>query len=153
MRNNEKQKKIWNIVEITAILVLCVATLLLDYVKPVYLENELRNRFLSKIIQQGCGVIAAVLLMRRLKIQLFGMPQNWLYLIPCLIIAIDNFQFSSYFHGNMELVNNEPLDFLLFGGYCLSVGLFEECIFRGVIFSVLAGYFSKDKKGQVAILL
>ena len=70
-----------------------------------------------------------------------------LYMIPCLLIAIDNFQFSSYFQGNMQLVHNKPIDFLLFGLYCLSVGLFEECIFRGVIFAVVAGLFSKDKKG------
>lgn len=29
----------------------------------------------------------------------------------------------------------------------MAVGLFEECIFRGIVFSVLAGCFSKDRKG------
>ena len=147
MVNQENRKSIRNVIEIAVILLLCGLTLALDYLKINYVEHELRNKYLSKIIQQGCGGIAAILLMRRLNIRLFGKPQHMLYMIPCLLIAIDNFQFSSYFQGNMQLVHNEPMDFLLFALYCLSVGLFEECIFRGVIFAVVAGLFSKDKKG------
>ena len=147
MSNQAKQKNIQNIVEIALILLFCGLTLALDYIKIDYVSHELRNKYLSKIVQQGCGGIAAILLMRRLGIRLFGKPQQLLYLIPCLLIAIDNFQFSSYFNGNMELVHKQPMDFVLFGLYCLSVGLFEECIFRGVIFTVFAGLFSKDKKG------
>ena len=131
----------------TIILALCIVTVLLDFVKIEYTTNELHNKYISKIIQQSVGVIAIVLLFRRLNIKLFGLPQKWLYLIPCLIVAIDNFQWSSYLNGNMELVNSQPIDFILFGAYCLAVGMFEECIFRGVIFAVLAGQFSKDKDG------
>lgn len=147
MQNTEAQKRIRNIAEITIILVLCLATLALDFIKINYVENEFRNKFLSKIIQQGLGAVAAILLMRRLKIRLFGIPQKWLYLIPCLIVAIDNFQWVSFINGNMQLVHSEPMDFVFFGLYCLAIGTFEECIFRGVIFSVLAGIFSKDKIG------
>lgn len=145
--NEDKKKRIVNILEITAILILFGLTILLDVLHLPYVGNELRNKFISKIMQQGIGCIAVILLMRRLKVKLFGVPQEWLYLIPCLIVAIDNFQWSSFLNGNMELVHNEGVDFLLFGGYCLAVGLFEECIFRGIIFSVLAEHFSKDKKG------
>lgn len=147
MANQKSKKNIRNILEIAFILLFCAVTLALDFVKVTIVPHELRNKYLSKIIQQGCGGIAAILLMRRLDIRLFGKPQNLLYLIPCVLIAIDNFQFSSYFHGNMQLIHRQPLDFLLFALYCLSVGLFEECIFRGVIFTVIAGLFSKDKKG------
>lgn len=134
-------------VEIAIILALCIATVLLDFIKINYTTNALHNNYISKIIQQGVGVIAIVLLFRRLNIKLFGMPQKWLFLIPCLIVAIDNFQWSSYLNGRMELIHNQPIDFLLFGAYCLAVGMFEECIFRGIIFSVLADNFSKDKRG------
>ena len=144
---NKAKKDIRNIIEIAIILLFCGLTLALDYIKIDYVSHELRNKYVSKIIQQGCGGIAAIFLMLRLKIRLFGKPQHLLYLIPCLLIAIDNFQFSSYFNGHMQLVHDAPIDFLLFGLYCLSVGLFEECIFRGVIFTVIAGLFTKDKKG------
>ena len=147
MSEKENQKDIRNILEIVLILLFCGLTLALDYIKIDYVSHELRNKYISKIVQQTCGGIAAILLMIRLNIRLFGKPQHLLYLIPCLLIAIDNFQFSSYFNGHMELIHKEPIDFLLFGLYCLSVGVFEECIFRGVIFTVIAGLFSKDKKG------
>ena len=147
MQVSMDKKKICHAVEITLILILCAITLLLDFVRISYLSDELRNKLLSKFIQQACGAIAAGLLLHRLGIRLFGKPQQLLYLIPCLIIAIDNFQFYAYFSGKMELVHKEAVDFILFGLYCLSVGLFEELIFRGIIFSVLASRFSKDKKG------
>ena len=147
MSNKINRKDIRNILEIALILLFCGLTLVLDYVKIDYVSHELRNKYISKIVQQACGGIAAILLMIRLNIRLFGKPQHLLYLIPCLLIAIDNFQFSSYFNGHMQLVHNEPIDFILYGLYCLSVGIFEECIFRGVIFTVIASLFSKDKKG------
>lgn len=145
--NHSSQKDIRNLVEVALILLFCGLTLALDYIKIEYVSHVLRNKYISKIIQQGCGGVAAILLMRRLGIRLFGKPEQLLYLIPCLLIAVDNFQFSSYFNGHMQLIHKEPLDFILFGLYCLSVGLFEECIFRGVIFTVFAGLFTKDKKG------
>ncbi len=147
MQNEERKKKIYNAIEIVTILLLCFITLIMDFLKITFVEHALRNRFITKILQQSCGIMAAILLMRRLGLKLFGKPQNLLYLIPCIVIAVDNFQWSSYFSGNMELVHKEGIDILLFGLYCLSVGLFEECIFRGVIFSMLAGCFTKDKKG------
>ena len=147
MQNIDVKKKIWNYAQLAIIAILCAATLLLDFIEITFVEDSSRNRFLAKIIQQGMGSIAAILVMCRLKLQLFGKPQYLLYMIPCLIIAIDNFQFSSYFNGNMRLVHNQPLDFILFGGYCLAVGLFEECIFRGIIFSVLVTCFPQNKKG------
>lgn len=146
MRNYTKQK-LKNTLEIVAIVVLCLASIVLDFIKIPYLKDNLRNALLSKVIQQSCGIGAAIFIMLRLQIKLFGKPTNLLYLIPCLIIAIDNFQFYAYFNGKMQLVNTHPLDFILFGGYCIAVGLFEECIFRGVVFSLLASWFPKNKKG------
>lgn len=143
----KNKKKIYNRIEIAIILVLCAVMIVLDVVKIEYLSDQLRNALLSKIIQQTCGSIAGILLLRRLNVKLFEKPSNWLYLIPCFIIAIDNFQFGAFFKGELTLVRKEPVDFILFGCYCLLVGLFEECIFRGVIFSVLAGVFPQNKKG------
>ena len=140
-------KTIWKKIEVPVIMILCGVTLLFDFFKINILENELHNRYVCKILQQGIGAIAVVLLLIRLKVKLFGKPQGWIFLLIGCIVAIDNFQWSSYLTGKMTLVNDKLLDFLLFGGYCLSVGMFEECIFRGVILSCLANYFPKDKGG------
>ncbi len=131
------------------IVVLCAFVLITDFVELTYTQDALKNTMISKIIQQTCGVVAAILIMVRLDIRLFGIPQQLLYLLPCVIIAVDNFQFSSYFNGNMTLATNAPLDFILFGLYCLMVGTFEECIFRGILFAILASQFSKDRKGFI----
>ncbi|MBQ7913513.1 MAG: CPBP family intramembrane metalloprotease [Clostridia bacterium] len=146
MHNHTKQK-IQNIVQVVCIVALCLASIILEFIKISYLKDGLRNALLSKIIQQACGGAAAILIMVRLKIRLFNRPQKLLFLIPCFIIAIDNFQFFSFFSGNMKLINTHPLDVLLFIGYCLAVGLFEECIFRGILFSLLASWLPKNKKG------
>ncbi len=147
MQNTTRKARIWNGVEIGLICLFCAFTLLLDFIQIPYVEEAYRNRMLSKIIQQSCGSIAAVLVLRRLGVRLFGKIRNWLYLIPCLLIGVDNFQFFAYFSGKMQLVYTEPLDWLLFIGYCLGIGLFEELIFRGVLFQVFAGMFSADRKG------
>ena len=147
MPKSTKRKNIWNIIQIVLILAFCCVTVTLDIICCARFNGSLQKTMLCKILQQLCGTAAAILLMQRLNVRLFGKPQKWLCLIPCFIVAIDNFQFSAYFNGKMELVYDKPTDILLFGGYCLSVGLFEECIFRGVIFSLLAGMFPQNKKG------
>ena len=48
--NDEVKKRIGNIVEIAVILILCGVTILLDFLKITYVENELWNKFLSKIV-------------------------------------------------------------------------------------------------------
>ena len=147
MQESNSRKSIWNIVQIVIIVLLCAFVLITDFIKLTYTQDALKNAMLSKILQQACGAAAAILIMVRLDIRLFGKPQQLLYIIPCMIIAVDNFQFSSYFNGNLQLATTNPLDFILFAVYCLCVGLFEECIFRGIVFSILASQFPKNKKG------
>lgn len=149
MANTDKKKENNGRFTTVIIVVLCIAMLVLSVWDIRYAEDEARNLWIGRILQQTCGCLAVILLLARLKIKAFGKPQNWLYLIPCLVIAVNNFPFWSYFNGNMRLVKSEAFDFLLFAMYCLSVGLFEELVFRGVLFSLLAERFSKDKKGLV----
>lgn len=134
-------------IRLIAIVVLFAITVALSFADIRYSKDEYRNMLASRIVQNAVGSVAAVLIMRRMQIRLFGKPQRLLFLLPCLCIAIDNLPFCSYCNGNMQLVRTQTADMLFFIAYCLSVGIFEECVFRGVIFSVLAGCFSADKKG------
>ena len=147
MQNKGDSKKIRDEINLLIILTFFAVVALLEFIPFAYINNDLHNRFISKIIQQTCGSIAGILILVRLKIRLFGKPQNLLYFLPCLIIAVDNFQFSSYFSGKMQLLYTRPVDFILFFGYCMAIGMFEEIVFRGIIFSIIAGTFSKDKQG------
>ncbi len=147
MPNNETRKSMQANVILVIILLLCAITAVLEVVDIQYSKDALYDRFIAKIVQQSCGAVAGILILQRLDIKLFKKPQNLLYLIPCFIIAIDNFQFFAYFNGKMGLVNTKPIAFILFFGYCMSIGLFEEVVFRGIIFSIIAGYCTKDRKG------
>ena len=147
MQKTGKRKSIRNVIQIALIVAFFVATFALDFICCRSFNDTLQKIMFCKLLQQICGATAVILLMMRLKIRLFGKPQKWLCLIPCLIIAIDNFQFGAYINGRMELVYRKPTDILLFGGYCLSVGLFEECLFRGVIFALLVDILPQNKRG------
>ncbi len=88
------------------------------------------------------------MLLARLRMwKIFGRVEQWLFVLPCIGIALNNFQWVSFFQGKMRLVTQDGMDFLLFALYCLSIALFEELVFRGVIFSLLLTAFPKDKKG------
>lgn len=149
----QKEKKRISTREVTVltfIAVLCLITVVFDYLPITFIEDDFKNRMIGKIIQQSCGSVAAILLMKRAGIRLFGRVQGWLYLIPCVIIAVDNFRFWAYFTAETTpTLYGDGLDYSLFILNCLCVGLFEECIFRGVIFAVLASCFSKDKAGFI----
>ena len=131
------------------IIVLFAITLLFELFKFSLVNDVWRNEKICSIIKLGCGGIAAILLMIKSGIRLFGKPQKWLYLLPCLLVAINNFQWISYYNGRMQFVRTGTIDVVLFALYCCCVGMFEECVFRGIVFSVLASYLTKDKKGFI----
>ena len=149
-QEKKRRVELKEIITLTIIAVLCVVTFIFDYLPITFTKDVFKNEMLGKIIQQNCGAVAAILLMKRAGIKLFGKVQNWLYLIPCLIISIDNFRFWAYFNAETTpTLHGDAWDYILFSLNCLGVGLFEECIFRGIIFAVLASQFSKDKHGFI----
>lgn len=147
MPKTKQNKSISYILIRVFIVALCAAMLALDYIPIQYVQDGVRNVWISTIVQQCVGAIAIILLMLHLNIKLFGKIHAWLYLLPCLIVALDNFPLISYVNGNMHFTRTGAWDFVLFALYCLAIGLFEECVFRGVLFSVIASLFSQDKKG------
>lgn len=144
MRRTEKIK---NVLLSVMVLTLIGFTVLFEFLDIAFSKDETVNRFLGSILPLAFGSVAVCLLSVKNGAKLFGKPQNWLYMIPCMAIAIDNFQFPAYFAGKMTLAHTRAVDFLLFALNCLLVGVFEEGVFRGVLFALLAGVFSKDKKG------
>ena len=147
MQKTKQNKSISYILIRVFIVALCAAMLALDYIPIQYVKDGVRNVWISTIVQQCVGAIAIILLMLHLNIKLFGKIHAWLYLLPCLIVALDNFPLIAYVNGNMHFTRTGAWDFVLFALYCLAIGLFEECVFRGVLFSVIASLFSQDKKG------
>ncbi len=147
MKETEGQKRIWKIIEIAIIALFCVAYILLEFVKIPYSKDEFYNRCIGDIIKLACGSISAGLLLRLLGGRIFRKIHNWLYLLPCLLVAINNFQFIAYFNGKMQFMRTGAGDVFIFLAYCLLVGAFEELLFRGVCFSLVADFFPQTKKG------
>ncbi len=129
------------------ILFFFVLTAVFEFVPIQYSESEVHNRFLSKIVPLLFGIAAVYLLLYKSGAKVFSKPQKLLYFLPCLVVAVNNFPFFSYFSGNMQIVHTEFLDVCLFIVNCIAVGFFEEGVFRGILIPVLAGFFPKNKKG------
>ena len=130
-----------------SILACLILTVLFDFIDFSLFSNPKDDYFFSNIVALACGSIAVVLLMKKEKSGLFKKPTNLPFLLLGFIIAIDNFQFASFFAGKMQSFSAEISTWLLFCVYCLFTGFFEEFLFRGVVFPFLASKFEKSKKG------
>lgn len=129
------------------IVLFSVAMLIFEFVPIEYNADPLRNEWISRIVCQLFGILAALCLLIAMNTHLFGKPKKLLYLIPAILVAVDNFQFFAYFSGKMQLVRAETWDVILFLLYCFGIGVFEEFIFRGSVFALLADAFPNNKKG------
>jgi len=75
-----------------------------------------------------------------------------LVMLPAFLISINNFPISAYLQGRTEL--NEPVyRIFLFFIECLSVGFFEETLFRGILLLVLLDIFSEKKYGIIRAVI
>lgn len=143
----QRTQKIKNLILSIAALLCIVCTVLFDVLPITYASDETIQRFIKNILPLLFGSVALALLLIKNGSKIWGKPQKLWCMLPCLLIAVDNFQFPAYFAGKMSLAHTDLKYFIAFAVHCIFVGLFEEGIFRGVLFALLANVFSKDKKG------
>jgi membrane protease YdiL (CAAX protease family) len=74
--------------------------------------------------------------------------QAFLVMIPGFIISLNNFPISAYFNGR-AILTVPVYRVFLFLVECLSVGFFEEIIFRGILLIFLLKTFSKLKMNLI----
>lgn len=151
MSKNERKKltkeQVSEKIAFAVIVLLCAAMAILSFTDITYTEAERRNAIIQATVPQLIGVFAVAGMLARGKTGLFKKPMKLAYLLPCLLVAVNNFPFCSYFAGKCELVHTEAADIFWFALYCLSVGVFEEFVFRGIVFPLFAGYFETNKIG------
>ena len=120
----------------------------------------INNQLVSVMIQNSflriiLGIIFIIMLFRMGygKFLKFNNPyKSLLIIIPGIIIAINNFPISAYFNGRTSL--SEPIyTVFLFMIECLSVGFFEEIIFRVIILLFLLQKLPKTKKGVLLAII
>lgn len=128
------------------IVCLLALTFIAEFLPPI-LKDSRKDFFLTSSLPLLFGFVAFFILLKSQGSGLFKKPTNLLYLLPAFVIAVDNFQFASYLSGKMQPLNADFLDWILFIGYCILTGLFEETVFRGTVFPLFADKFEKNKRG------
>ena len=141
----EKQQKI-------IIVCLLALTFTAEFLPPI-LQDSRKDFFLTSALPLLFGFIAFFVLLKNQGSGLFKKPTKLLYLLPALVIAVDNFQFAAYFSNKMQPLKADFSDWVLFTSYCLLTGLFEETVFRGAVFPLLADKFEKNKKGLLKTIV
>ena len=71
--------------------------------------------------------------------------RSLLFSLPCFAVAVNNFPFYSYFAGNASIDAGAD-KILLLALSCLSVGFFEEIVFRGAIFMIMLESGQKSRR-------
>ncbi len=141
--NNRMKQRI----QMLIVAVLCGIMAFLEFSNLRLFTDAQRNGWLLKILQQACGSVAVVILLWSMRVRLYGKPQKWWHWLVGLMIAVNNFQWWAFFAGKMAWIRTEFIDIALFTLECLLVGLFEELVFRGAVFALLASVFPKNRKG------
>ncbi|MCD4827559.1 MAG: CPBP family intramembrane metalloprotease [Acholeplasmataceae bacterium] len=78
--------------------------------------------------------------------------KSLIIIIPALIISINNFPFIPFFNGDAVLT--KPIyTIYIFALSCLSAGIFEEVVFRGLILFFFLQKFSKSRDGILYSIL
>ena len=133
------------------IIAMCVVMLLFEWLPSLkelpITKDEAYNRLISRSIPLLFGGLAVYLISVECGIKLFKKPQKLWCLAIAGVVALNNFPWLAWFSGKMHLIHTQPLHFVLLGLYCLLVGFFEEVLFRGVFFGLLAGVFERTHKG------
>ena len=101
--------------------------------------------FLVKIL---CAAVPVWLIfeIKAEKILIPGISlKSFLITLPFLIVALNNFPFLPLFSGDANLLTNDFADFFCYSLACIGISVFEESVFRGVIFPVILRKFCAEK--------
>ncbi len=105
--------------------------------------NSLLKEFIPRIAVGGV-LVAVTALLGEKKILLPKLNRihfDLLWCIPCFLVVLANFPFTALISGNAVIERTDLI--WLFVLKCLSVGLMEEALFRGLVQSTVYGVFDK----------
>ncbi len=99
------------------------------------------------IITRLIPVAAFLLMIKYFGYRVFSFSfKGLMFVLPALVIAINNFPFGAYIFGDAYIEWNAlAVSVLLLE--CLSVGIFEELCFRGLFFPIIAEWGRKKNRG------
>ncbi len=117
-------------------------------------ETFIWGSWFYDVLVRGTGGIVCLLLMAYCSLSGFltyqkGWFRSLFPVLPCFLIAINNFPFLSCILGDARIgAGARPI--LLYAAVCLSVGFFEEAAFRGCVFTL---FFIRRKRNVLNLFL
>lgn len=138
-------------ISILSVIVLClIAMMIIQFAHISFLDDVFLSKMINDTIFRFLGSIVFILIIYVFghKVLKLTRPflKSFLIIIPALLISINNFPFIPLLTGNAEITN--PLyTIIVFAITCISVGLFEELVFRGLILFFLLQKLPKNKEG------
>lgn len=106
-------------------------------------------RNLGNAIFRTVGFILLVLLALDMGLDIFsfkGRNKGFLLSLPFLIVAVNNAPIAAAALGEVS-ISASAGSFVIFAFYCVSVGLFEETVFRGIVFPLVLAKAKKTRAG------
>jgi membrane protease YdiL (CAAX protease family) len=136
---------------ILSIIALClIAMIIIQFGQLSFFDDILISNMVNDTIFRFLGSIVFIFI-----IYIFGhkilnihkpFMKSILIVLPALLISINNFPFIPFLSGNAE-ITKPVYTIFIFAITCISVGLFEELIFRGLILFFLLEKLPKNKRG------
>jgi membrane protease YdiL (CAAX protease family) len=148
---NEKNKKIRiNLTQKIIVGFLIILMMVFELADFQLFENAKDTSMVTNSILRFLGGIIFIVMIvafgyRRI-FKFRNLKKSLLIVIPALIISINNFPIIAFFDGRAVLTEPVYRVFLFFIE-CLSIGFFEEIIFRGIILLFLVKRFSHERHG------
>lgn len=137
------------------IAIMAVAVPILLYVeiaKPTLSEDPVLAPLINMTLTRGIGAVVFLALLLNEGYRVLNPIQKpfWksmLFIIPPLLVVVNNMPILSMIWGDAYVVHSAPVYWVWFSLECLAIGLFEELAFRGVIFLMFAEKRHTTRKG------
>ena len=150
-------KKAYHVIFITIIAILIVVVLTINIFQLTVFSTSTFNNMLHDTLVRIVGSLLFIYFLIRFgykdMFQFSFTKTVMIFSLPALLISLNNFPISAYLNGRYVVNMSNSLAYL-FAFESISVGLFEEIIFRGLLLIVLIQYLPKTKKGNfIAVML
>jgi len=151
------KKKLQSAIPIILILIAIIALIVFDILNIRYTDDETLNVLLNAIIPRlitGAALLGVMIMLGCKKVLLPDfklLPKHLLWCIPCFLVVLANFPFTAVFGGSAKILRSDLI--ALFVLECLSIGLMEELLFRGLLQDTLSKFFENKPHSKIITVI